>query len=81
MPKREALEQEPSTGEHLIKAGLGARIDQTIRQRKPTQTAAKAGNSRTSRCVGASAACSEEWVYGNPRGPGAYVRPEGPPQY
>ena len=52
MPKREALEQEPSTGnvfadlgladagEHLIKAGLVVRIDRTIRQRKLTQAAA-----------------------------------------
>ena len=52
MPKREALKQEPSTGnvfadlgladagEHLIKAGLVVRIDRTIRQRKLTQAAA-----------------------------------------
>jgi predicted XRE-type DNA-binding protein len=52
MPKREALEREPSTGnvfadlgmpdagEHLIKAGLVVRIDRTIRQRKLTQAAA-----------------------------------------
>ena len=52
MPKREALEQEPSTGnvfadlgladagEHLIKAGLVVRIDRIIRQRKLTQAAA-----------------------------------------
>jgi predicted XRE-type DNA-binding protein len=52
MPKREALRQEPSTGnvfadlgladagEHLIKAGLVLRIDRTIRQRKLTQAAA-----------------------------------------
>ena len=52
MPKREALKQERSTGnafadlgladagEHLIKAGLVVRIDQTIRQRKLTQAAA-----------------------------------------
>ncbi len=52
MPKREALGQEPSTGnvfadlgladagEHLIKAGLVVRIDRTIRQRKLTQAAA-----------------------------------------
>ena len=52
MPKREALEREPSTGnvfadlglpnadEHIIKAGLVARIDRTIRQRKLTQAAA-----------------------------------------
>jgi predicted XRE-type DNA-binding protein len=52
MPKREALRQEPSTGnvfadlgladagEHLIKAGLVVRIDRTIRQRKLTQAAA-----------------------------------------
>src|ERR1035437_5218827 len=52
MPKREALKQEPSTGnvfadlgladagEHLIKAGLVVRIDRTIRQRNLTQAAA-----------------------------------------
>jgi predicted XRE-type DNA-binding protein len=52
MPKREALKQEPSTGnvfadlgladagEHPIKAGLVVRIDRTIRQRKLTQAAA-----------------------------------------
>jgi len=52
MPRREALRQEPSTGnvfadlrlpgagEHLIKAGLVVRIDRTIRQRKLTQAAA-----------------------------------------
>ncbi len=52
MPKREALRQEPSTGnvfadlgladagEHLIKAGLVIRIDRTIRRRKLTQAAA-----------------------------------------
>ena len=52
MPKRETLEREPSTGnvfadlgladagEHLIKAGLVARIDRTIGQRKLTQAAA-----------------------------------------
>src|SRR6266705_1489096 len=52
MPKREAVEQEPSTGnvfadlgladasEHLIKAGLVVRIDRTIRQRKLTQAGA-----------------------------------------
>jgi predicted XRE-type DNA-binding protein len=52
MPKRKALEQEPSTGnvfadlgvldadEHLIKAGLVVRIDRIIRQRKLTQAAA-----------------------------------------
>ena len=52
MSKREPLKQEPSTGnvfadlgladagEHLIKAGLVVRIDQTIRQRKLTQAAA-----------------------------------------
>jgi len=52
MPKREALEQEPSTGnvfadlgladagEHLIKAGLVVRIDRILRQRKLTQAAA-----------------------------------------
>src|ERR1035438_76001 len=54
MPKREALKQEPSTGnvfadlgladagEHLIKAGLVVRIDRTIRQRKLIQAAAAA---------------------------------------
>jgi predicted XRE-type DNA-binding protein len=52
VPKREALEREPSTGnvfadlgladagEHLIKAGLVVRIDRTIRKRKLTQSAA-----------------------------------------
>src|SRR5580704_1476604 len=52
MPKREALEQERSTGnvfadigvadagEHLIKAGLVVRVDRAIRQRKLTQAAA-----------------------------------------
>jgi predicted XRE-type DNA-binding protein len=52
MPKRKALEQEPSTGnvfadlgladagEHLIKAGLVVRINRIIRQRKLTQAAA-----------------------------------------
>jgi predicted XRE-type DNA-binding protein len=52
MPKRKALEQEPSTGdvfadlglpdagEHLIKAGLVVRIDRIVRQRKLTQAAA-----------------------------------------
>ena len=52
MPKRKALEREPSTGnvfadlgvadagEHLIKAGLVVRIDRIIRERKLTQTAA-----------------------------------------
>ncbi|MGD0496933.1 MAG: helix-turn-helix transcriptional regulator [Bryobacteraceae bacterium] len=52
MPKSEALEREPSTGnvfadlglpgagEHLIKAGLVVRIGRTIRQRKLTQAAA-----------------------------------------
>jgi predicted XRE-type DNA-binding protein len=52
MPRREPLEQEPSTGnvfadlgladagEHLIKAGLVVRIGLTIRQRKLTQAAA-----------------------------------------
>ena len=52
MPRREPLEQEPSTGnvfadlgladagEHLIKAGLVVQIDRTIRQRKLTQAAA-----------------------------------------
>src|SRR5664279_6158521 len=52
MPRREALKQEPSTGnvfadlgladagEHLIKAGLVIRIDRTIRRRKLTQAAA-----------------------------------------
>ena len=51
MPKREAVEQERSTGnvfadlgladasEHLIKAGLVVRIDRTIRQPKLTQAA------------------------------------------
>src|SRR2546426_2008533 len=50
MPKREALEQEPSTdnvfadlgladaGEHLIKAGLVVRIHRILRQRKLSQT-------------------------------------------
>lgn len=52
MRKRKMLEREPSTGnvfadldlpdagEHLIKAGLVIRIDQTIRQRKLTQAEA-----------------------------------------
>jgi predicted XRE-type DNA-binding protein len=52
MPKRNTLEQEPSSGnvfadlgladaaEHLIKAGLVLRIDRIIRQRELTQTAA-----------------------------------------
>ena len=52
MRQKEALEQESSTGnvfadlglddpgEHLIKAGLVVRINQTIRQRKLTQAAA-----------------------------------------
>ena len=52
MPKREPLKQEPSTGnvfadlglpdagEHLIKAGLVLRIDQTIRRRRLTQAGA-----------------------------------------
>jgi predicted XRE-type DNA-binding protein len=52
MPKRKALEQEPSTGnvfadpgladasEHLIKAGLVVRIDRIIRDWKLTQAAA-----------------------------------------
>ena len=52
MPKREALEREPSSGnvfadlgladagEHLIKAGLVVRIDRSVRQRKLTQVAA-----------------------------------------
>src|SRR6266849_2886983 len=52
MPKREALEREPSSGnvfadlgradagEHLIKAGLVVRMDRIIRQRKLTQAAA-----------------------------------------
>ena len=52
MPKRQALEQEPGTGnvfadlgladagEHLIKAGLVVRINRIIRQRKLTQSAA-----------------------------------------
>src|SRR5258706_16197406 len=51
MPKRKALEQEPSTGnvfadlgladadEHLIKAGLVVKITRIIRQRKLTQAA------------------------------------------
>lgn len=52
MPKRRPLEQQPSSGnvfadlgladaeEHLIKAGLVAKIDRIIRQRGLTQTAA-----------------------------------------
>jgi predicted XRE-type DNA-binding protein len=52
MPKRKALELEPSTGnvfadlgladagEDLIKAGLVVRIDRIIRERKLTETAA-----------------------------------------
>ena len=52
MPKRKALEQEPSTGnvfadlgladadEHLVKAGLVIRIGRIIRQRSLTQVAA-----------------------------------------
>ena len=52
MPKREALEREPSTGnvfadlgladagEHLVKAGLVVRIGRIIGARKLTQTAA-----------------------------------------
>ena len=52
MPKREALKNEPSTGnlftdlgvadpgEHLIKAGLVVRIDRTTHRRKLTQAAA-----------------------------------------
>lgn len=52
MPTKQALEQEPSTGnvfadlgladagEHLIKAGLVVRIARIIRQRKLTQAAA-----------------------------------------
>jgi predicted XRE-type DNA-binding protein len=52
MPKRKAFEQEPSTGdvfadlgmanasEHVIKAGLVARIDRIIRKRKLTQAGA-----------------------------------------
>jgi predicted XRE-type DNA-binding protein len=52
MPKRAALESEPSSGnvfadlglpdagEHLIKAGLVVRIHRTIRQRKLTQAGA-----------------------------------------
>ncbi|HME10345.1 MAG TPA: helix-turn-helix transcriptional regulator [Bryobacteraceae bacterium] len=52
MPKRKALEQEPSSGnvfadlgladagEHLIKAELVVRIDRIVRQRKLTQAAA-----------------------------------------
>ena len=51
MLKRKALEREPSTGnvcadigladadEHLIKAGLGVKIDRIIRQRQLTQAA------------------------------------------
>ncbi len=52
MPKSKPLEQQPSSGnvfadigmadaeEHLIKAGLVVKIDQIIRQRGLTQTAA-----------------------------------------
>ena len=52
MPKRKALEQEPSSGnvfadlgladaeEHLIKAGLVVKISRIIRQRELTQAAA-----------------------------------------
>ncbi|HEY4361516.1 MAG TPA: helix-turn-helix transcriptional regulator [Bryobacteraceae bacterium] len=52
MPKRKALEREPSmgnvfadlgvedAGEHLIKAGLVVKIERIIRQRGLTQTAA-----------------------------------------
>src|SRR5712691_1219932 len=52
MPKRKALEQEPSSGnvfadlglagseEHIVKAGLVVKIDRTIRQRHLTQAAA-----------------------------------------
>jgi predicted XRE-type DNA-binding protein len=52
MPKRQTLEQEPSSGnvfadlglpdadEHLVKAGLMIRIARVIRQRGLTQTAA-----------------------------------------
>jgi predicted XRE-type DNA-binding protein len=52
MPKRKALEMEPSTGnvfadlgvadsrEHFVKAGLVLRIDGIIRRRKLTQAAA-----------------------------------------
>lgn len=54
MPKQRGLEQESSSGnvfadlglpdasEHLLKAGLVARIERTIRQRELTQTAAAA---------------------------------------
>jgi predicted XRE-type DNA-binding protein len=52
MPRRKALEHEPSTGnvfadlglpnagEHLVKAGLVVRIERIIRQRKLTQAVA-----------------------------------------
>ena len=52
MPKQKSLEQDPSSGnvfadigmpdagEHLLKAGLVARIERTIRQRELTQVAA-----------------------------------------
>lgn len=52
MPKQKSLEQEsssgnvfadigmPDAGEHLLKAGLVARIERTIRQRELTQAAA-----------------------------------------
>ena len=51
MPKRKALERDPSTGnvfadlgladadEHLIKAGLVVKIDRIVRQRQLTQAA------------------------------------------
>lgn len=54
MPKQRSLEQEsssgnvfadlglPDAGEHLLKAGLVARIERTIRQRELTQAAAAA---------------------------------------
>ena len=54
MPKQRGLEQEsssgnvfadlglPDAGEHLLKAGLVARIERTIRQRELTQAAAAA---------------------------------------
>ena len=52
MPKRKSLERDPSSGnvfadigmpdasEHILKAGLVARIERTIRQRELTQAAA-----------------------------------------
>ena len=54
MPKQRSLEQDPGSGnvfadlglpdasEHLLKAGLVARIERTIRQRELTQAAAAA---------------------------------------